>query len=88
MNRLPESVVTGAGLALAIFFWIWLFRRLYLNGWRPLIFVLFAIGWERLKFYVSWIRYSRRRDRIDALLDDAERLRRRPTSGLIEKPDP
>jgi hypothetical protein len=75
-------------MAFGTLFWIWFFRRLYLNGWRPLIFVLIAIGWERAKFHAAWIGFSRRRDKIDAFLGEAERRRRQPASGLIEKPDP
>ena len=87
MNKIGESILFGVVMALAMIFWIWFFRRLYLNGWRPLIFILIAVGWERLKFYVSWIRFSRRRDKVEAFLAEAERRKRHPISGAIEGPD-
>ena len=72
MEDVGQSIIEGIGLALAMMFWIWFFRRLYLNGWRPLIFVLITVGWQRLKFYAAWIMFSRRRDKVDAFLDEAE----------------
>jgi hypothetical protein len=84
MAQIYESVLYGVFMALALFFWVWFFRRLYLNGWRPLIFVLIAVYWQRLMFAVAWIRYSRRHDKIDAFLDEAERTKRAPVAGLLE----
>jgi hypothetical protein len=87
VSPVVNDLLTGVAMAFGAMFWIWFFRRLYLNGWRPLIFVLIAIGWQRLKFYVSWIIFSRRRDKADAFVDEADRRRRHPISGSIEGPD-
>ncbi len=84
MAQIYESVLYGVFMALAIFFWIWLFRRLYLNGWRPLIVVLIAMYWQRLMFAFAWIRFSRRQDNIDAFLEDPERTKRAPVAGMVE----
>jgi hypothetical protein len=62
LQQIYESTLYGVFMALAIFFWVWFFRRLYLNGWRPLIFVLIAVYWQRLMFAFAWIRFSRRQD--------------------------
>ena len=62
MSHVAEDLLTGVAMALGAMFWIWFFRRLYLNGWRPLLFVLVAVGWQRLKFYAAWIAFSRKRD--------------------------
>jgi hypothetical protein len=83
---LQESLFVCVGVTLAILFWVWFFRFLYLKGWRTLIFLLVAIGWERLKFYIAWLRFSRRRDKLDTFLADADRTKRRPISGLIDGP--
>jgi hypothetical protein len=43
-QQVYESVLYGVLFTLARSFWVWFFRRLYLNGWRPLIFVLTQTG--------------------------------------------
>ena len=62
MQQAYEAILYGVFFTLAMFFWVWFFRRLYLNGWRPLIFVLIAMYWQRLMFTFAWIRFSRRRE--------------------------
>jgi hypothetical protein len=79
-----ESVIFGVFMTLGMFFWIWVFRRLYLNGWRPVLFVLIAIGWQRLKFYFAWLRFSRRYDKVHNFIDLANEKRRAPTAGLLD----
>lgn len=59
MAQIYESMLYGVFMALSLFFWVWFFRRLYLNGWRPLIFVLIAVYWQRLMFAFAWIRFNR-----------------------------
>ena len=83
-QQLTEIVISGFVAAVVIFFNVWFFRWLYLKGWRPLIFVLIGNGWQRLKFYVSWLRFSRRYDKLHGFLDLAERTRREPVSGLLK----
>jgi hypothetical protein len=87
MQQIYQSIIYGVFFTLAMLFWVWFFRRLYLNGWRPLVFVLLAMGWERVKFAFAWLRYSRRRDKLDAFLDEAERTKPKTVSGLVRKPD-
>ncbi len=84
-QQLKEFVISGFVLAVVIFFNVWFFRWLYLKGWQPLIFVLIGIGWQRLKFYVAWLRFSRRYDKFHDFLNLAERTRRKPVSGLLNK---
>ena len=83
-QKIYESMIFGVFMTLAIFFWVWFFRRLYLNGWRPLIFVLIAIGWQRLKFYFAWLRFSRRYDKVQGFIDLADQKRRSPIAGLLD----
>jgi hypothetical protein len=39
-----------------------------LTGWRPLGWIFIVIGWQRLVFYVRWLIYSRRYDKVHTLL--------------------
>ena len=81
---MSETVQDWLTLGIIIFD-VWFFRWLYLKGWwRPVIFVLIDIGWQRLKFYAAWLRFSRRYDKLHGFLDLAERTRRKPVSGLLK----
>jgi hypothetical protein len=84
-QQLTESVIYGVLVTLGTIFYVWFLRWLYVNGWwRPFIFILIDIGWQRLKFYVAWLRFSRRYDKLHGFLDLAERTRRKPVSGLLK----
>jgi hypothetical protein len=83
-QQLTEIVIPVFVVAVVIFFNVYFFRWLYLKGWQPLIFVLIGIGWQRLKFSVAWLRFSRRYDKLHGFLDLAERTRRKPVAGLLE----
>jgi Flp pilus assembly protein TadB len=70
--------------AAAMVFIVGLFK---LTGWRPLGWVFIVIGWERLVFYVRWLLYSRRYDEVHDFIAEADRRRRQPVAGLVEKRD-
>jgi hypothetical protein len=57
-----------------------------LTGWRPLGGIFIVIGWQRLVFYVRWLIYSRRYDKVYNFIAEADRRRRQPVAGLVESP--
>jgi hypothetical protein len=42
----------------------------------------------RLIFYVRWLSYSRWDDKVHDFIAEADRRRRQPIAGMLEKPDP
>jgi hypothetical protein len=82
-----ETVQTWIAIAFVTLFWVVVIRFFWRRGWRPLVLVLIVIGFERLSFYVKWILYSRRYDRVHNFIAEADRRRRQPVAGLVEKPD-
>ncbi|WP_038384931.1 hypothetical protein [Bradyrhizobium elkanii] len=69
-------------------FWTWAIWLMKRSGWRPLVWVVAVVLMRQLVFYVKWIAYSRRADKIADFIAKADRYRKMPVAGLIDdKPD-
>jgi len=84
MNETLQNLIA---ITFVTLFWVVVIRFFWTRGWRPLVLVLIVIGFERLSFYVKWILYSRRYDKVHDFIAEADRHRRQPVAGLVEKRD-
>ena len=82
-----ETLQTWIAITFVTLFWVVVIRFFWIRGWRPLVLVLIVIGFERLSFYVRWLIYSRRYDKVHDFIAEADRHRRQPVAGLVEPPE-
>jgi hypothetical protein len=54
MEGILETPLVLASISISILYLWWRWKR----GWRPLGIVLLIIGWQRLTFYIAWLRFS------------------------------
>ena len=81
---MDESTVAALGVIFSIAFWTWIIWLMKRSGWRPLVWVVAVVVARQLAFYVKWITYSRRADKIADFLAKADRYRRMPVDGLVD----
>lgn len=79
-----DSTIATLAIIFSIAFWTWIIWLMKRSGWRPLLWVVAVVVVRQLIFYVRWITYSRRADKIADFLAKADHYRRMPAAGLVD----